>query len=205
MTEPVQNCSAESCDLKPCPFCGGRGHAYQNSTAKALWHVSCDNCDAGPHDAFGEADARRLWNRRVIPTDAQGAGISEKMLGILQQSTCFTDVCTTMPCSCAQELADAAQPPAAPVETPPRAWLEAKAEVDAGWPERCSAGSAEDIARTICLSYGRDPDEMTSILEMCDEDNRPVPVWMVYLEQAAAVLVEYSVSRTPTEPQGAGK
>jgi hypothetical protein len=41
-------------------------------------------------------------------------------------------------------LALASQPsPATPVETPPRAWLEAKAEVDAGWPDRCSADTED--------------------------------------------------------------
>lgn len=49
--------------------------------------------------------------------------------------------------------------------------------------------SAEQIARAICLSYGRDPDAPTSILEMCDAENRPVPMWCLYEEQADAVIV----------------
>jgi hypothetical protein len=48
----------------------------------------------------------------------------------------------------------ASQPsPAAPVETPPRAWLEAKAEVDAGWPERCSAGNDDEAAAKLINQY----------------------------------------------------
>ncbi len=65
-----------------------------------------------------------------------------------------------------------------------------------------TAPTSEEVARTICLSYGRDPDMMTSVLEMCDANNRPVATWMVYEEQAEAVLVAYSLSRpkcTPTE------
>jgi hypothetical protein len=55
----------------------------------------------------------------LIPNPAQREPVSaEKMLDLLQCSTCFRgDVCRIMPCACAQSLADAAQPPAAPVET----------------------------------------------------------------------------------------
>lgn len=52
-----------------------------------------------------------------------------------------------------------------------------------------------EIAMTLALSYGRDPDEPAPILEMCDENNQPVPIWMVYIEQAEALLAAYSVSR----------
>jgi hypothetical protein len=105
----------------------------------------------------------------------------------------------------------AAQPPAAPVDpvvaTIRRApeLLDAvesvglkgareQAERDhASMLPRCSsAETVEAVARTLCLSYGRDPDEMTSIMEMCDADNRPVPVWRVYEEQAEAVLAKHS-------------
>jgi hypothetical protein len=54
--------------------------------------------------------------------------------------------------------------------------------------------SSEDIARVICLSYGRDPNQLTSVMEMCTADNKPVPIWMVYEEQADAILAAYSVS-----------
>ncbi|MDB5584839.1 MAG: hypothetical protein JWR80_10015 [Bradyrhizobium sp.] len=64
---------------------------------------------------------------------------------------------------------------------------------------------AKDIAITICLSYGRDPDEPTSILEMCDGDNQPVPTWMVYVEQAEAILDKFQVMwRTKEAPQALG-
>jgi len=54
--------------LLRCPFCGGKGMLHQNRTAQALWRVACVNCDAGPHSAFGEFGAARLWNERI--TDA---------------------------------------------------------------------------------------------------------------------------------------
>lgn len=60
--------------------------------------------------------------------------------------------------------------------------------------------SAEDIARTICLSYGRDPDEMASIGEMCDANDRPVAIWRAYEEQADAILEAHSL---PAHAQGA--
>lgn len=66
--------------------------------------------------------------------------------------------------------------------------------LEAALKQKASA-SAEEIARTICLSYGRDPDEMTSIGEMCTDDNQPVPIWMVYEEQADAILSTYAVAR----------
>lgn len=54
--------------------------------------------------------------------------------------------------------------------------------------------SAERIARVLALSYGRDPDDLTQMTEMCDADNRPVPIWRVYEEQAEALLATYSVT-----------
>lgn len=66
--------------------------------------------------------------------------------------------------------------------------------------------TSESIARTICLSYGRDPDELTSRLEMCDEDNQPVPTWRVYEEQAKAVLKNHcSTAAEPTRDRPYGE
>ncbi|HJU04959.1 MAG TPA: hypothetical protein VJ692_07365 [Nitrospiraceae bacterium] len=48
--------------------------------------------------------------------------------------------------------------------------------------------SAEVIARELAISYERDPDELTSWLEMCDANNQPVPTWRVYEEQAEHLL-----------------
>lgn len=107
-----------------------------------------------------------------------------------------------------QACALAAQPPAAPVATEGKEWVVPHEdclnctciEKCPGWKEleRCSAGTGvEDVARTICLSYGRDPDDMTSILEMCTADNKPVPVWRVYEEQAEAVIAKHLITREP--------
>lgn len=57
--------------------------------------------------------------------------------------------------------------------------------------------NAEAIARELALSYGRDPDEPTSIFEMCDADNRPVLTWRVYEEQAEHLLKTVLASLTP--------
>jgi hypothetical protein len=59
--------------------------------------------------------------------------------------------------------------------------------------------NAEAIARELALSYGRDPDEPTSIFEMCDADNRPVLTWRVYEEQAEHLLKTVLASLTPAE------
>jgi hypothetical protein len=59
---------------------------------------------------------------------------------------------------------------------------------------------AEHIARVIALSYGRDPDGMTEWTEMCDADDRPIPVWRVYEEQAESLLAAYSVTRPASRP-----
>jgi hypothetical protein len=53
----------------------------------------------------------------------------------------------------------------------------------------------DQVARTIALSYGRDPDALTEWTEMCDANNRPVPIWRVYEEQAEALLATYSITR----------
>lgn len=64
--------------------------------------------------------------------------------------------------------------------------------------------SVESVARTICLSYGRDPDEMTAWTEMCDANNHPVPTWRVYEEQADAVLKAHSAALRAPEAADAG-
>jgi hypothetical protein len=52
--------------------------------------------------------------------------------------------------------------------------------------------SVEAVARKICLSYGSDPDELASILEICTADNKPLPRWRLYEEQAEAVAELYA-------------
>lgn len=46
----------------------------------------------------------------------------------------------------------------------------------------------EQIARTIAESYGSDPDDHAPLSVMCTSDNRSVPWWRVYEEQARALL-----------------
>ena len=45
----------------------------------------------------------------------------------------------------------------------------------------------EALARAICLSEGQDPDAK-NISVFCDHDNRPLPIWMAFEEQAQAAL-----------------
>lgn len=56
-----------------------------------------------------------------------------------------------------------------------------------------AVATVQGIARELCLSYGRDPDEPTSIMEMCTADNQPVPTWEVYAEQAEWLLERYAI------------
>lgn len=60
-----------------------------------------------------------------------------------------------------------------------------------------AVATVQGIARELCLSYGRDPDEPTSIMEMCTADNKPVPTWEVYAEQAEWLLERYSIAALP--------
>lgn len=48
--------------------------------------------------------------------------------------------------------------------------------------------SVEEIARTIAMSYGVDPDDLAPLSVMTDAENRPVAWWNVYAEQAQAII-----------------
>ena len=56
----------------------------------------------------------------------------------------------------------------------------------------------EALARAICLSEGQDPDAK-NISVFCDHDNRPLPIWMAFEEQAQAAL-----SALPLSPEALG-
>lgn len=59
--------------------------------------------------------------------------------------------------------------------------------------------NAIDIAMALCLVDGHDPDEPAPLTEMCDEDNRPVPWWMVYVEYAEALLTKFDIRHKRTQ------
>lgn len=56
---------ADATALANCPFCGGHARLYQRQNAAALWHVACENCDAGPHSDLGKYEAIARWNTRA--------------------------------------------------------------------------------------------------------------------------------------------
>lgn len=45
----------------------------------------------------------------------------------------------------------------------------------------------EAVARAICLTQGEDPDTLDG-LRICDANNRPMPLWNWYIEQADAAI-----------------
>lgn len=55
-------------ELKPCPFCGGTAHFYQNEIDFVpKWSAGCDECPAGL-DACEDtkAEVAALWNHRPV-------------------------------------------------------------------------------------------------------------------------------------------
>lgn len=50
-------------ELKPCPFCGGEAHVYQDYTGH--YTVQCDKCGIGTLSYNNKKTAKRQWNRRV--------------------------------------------------------------------------------------------------------------------------------------------
>ena len=63
--------TSETEDLKPCPFCGGKPHAYANDDGKEMeYGFECTGCDMVCTDLFGEqAEAFTAWNTRTTPSD----------------------------------------------------------------------------------------------------------------------------------------
>ena len=59
-----------SCDLLPCPFCGGEARLEHNMTMADYW-VRCAFCGAMPNGADTdqtEAEAIAVWNTRTVET-----------------------------------------------------------------------------------------------------------------------------------------
>ena len=49
-------------ELKPCPFCGGKAHIYQDCTG--YYVAQCDKCGIGTLLCGDKRTAKRRWNRR---------------------------------------------------------------------------------------------------------------------------------------------
>lgn len=52
-----------------------------------------------------------------------------------------------------------------------------------------------EIAMALCLVDGREPDAEAPLTEMCDDNNGPVPWWMVYVEYAEALQKQFVISK----------
>lgn len=64
-----------SIDLKPCPFCGGK--ADFNNDGERWDQVICGGCGCrGTEYPNDRVKAAWAWNRRVVPDEPQGAGMS---------------------------------------------------------------------------------------------------------------------------------
>lgn len=55
--------------LKPCPFCGGKGYILSRENPLTLgggirYRVICSHCGGRSGDADTKAGAERMWNRR---------------------------------------------------------------------------------------------------------------------------------------------
>lgn len=60
-------------NLKPCPFCGGTKPFLAEGHEDYLTvRVMCFDCDASTLDYESSINARRDWNRRTLPSNAEG-------------------------------------------------------------------------------------------------------------------------------------
>ena len=48
-------------DLKPCPFCGGESHTYEEGGTKG---VQCKDCPANVDNEHFNVDVVKVWNIR---------------------------------------------------------------------------------------------------------------------------------------------
>ncbi len=174
--------------LLPCPFCGSP-HVSQWAVGRT---VQCNTCGAaGPH--------RESWNAANRPFgNAQQPNRVEATHGDETPDALIA----------ASQAVDAILAPAPPmtVETIEAAFMEwwrtqtigddsSDKEIFgqgyiAGWnaKEDQKLPSSETIARAIAKSQGHDPDDLAPSLLMCTADNRQVPWWKVFEEQADACL-----------------
>ena len=57
-------------ELKPCPFCGGAGHVYEDGRLSSRsydfpkWYITCKKCGVETPTARIE-QVVEIWNRRV--------------------------------------------------------------------------------------------------------------------------------------------
>ena len=63
---------SEKNELKPCPFCGGEAHSYDDYMG--FCHVQCEECGNGTLKCTTASEARALWNRRVPTTHINNTG-----------------------------------------------------------------------------------------------------------------------------------
>ena len=54
-----------------------------------------------------------------------------------------------------------------------------------------SPTALEAAAKAIAASYGEDPDDFASLLDICGPNNEPLPTWHKYTEQATAAITAY--------------
>ena len=60
----------EETKLKPCPFCGGAGHVYEDGRLSSRpynfpkWYITCKKCGVETPTARIE-QVVEIWNRRV--------------------------------------------------------------------------------------------------------------------------------------------
>lgn len=81
----------EVLELKPCPFCGGKGRVYQLQSAKELWRVRYENCDVGPNPTFGAKDAVNAWNTRSAVATLQPSGERREAIARIARSVLMDD------------------------------------------------------------------------------------------------------------------
>jgi Lar family restriction alleviation protein len=99
MTEPVQSCSADSLELKSCPFCGGKGAITLGVTLRETQTVDviCQDC-GGTMPAFDKAEAKADWNRRItapaqpLPEPSEALKLADEMqsLGYAEFGDCLS-------------------------------------------------------------------------------------------------------------------
>ena len=54
-----------------------------------------------------------------------------------------------------------------------------------------SPTALEEAAKAIAASYGEDPDDYASLLDICGPNNEPLLTWQKYAEQSTAAITAY--------------
>lgn len=58
-----------------------------------------------------------------------------------------------------------------------------------------SPTALEEAAKAIAASYGEDPDDYASLLDICGPNNEPLLTWQKYAEQSTAAITAYLAQR----------